>query len=137
MAVKSARSIKVVRIMKRVLFVSLFIFVLEYSSRATRIPSLIGYYGFEVALVSILIIILSIFAILGAVIADRAVSKGRSWSAFFWLSMLFSPLIMFVIVSTIQVDQSQLTVGVRSCPKCAEPVKIEAILCKHCGSDIQ
>ena len=137
MAVKSVKSVKVVRIMKRVLFFSLFIFVLEYSSRTTRLPSLIGYYGTEVALIALLIIMLSLFAILGSMIADRAFSKGRSWSAFFWLSMLFSPLIMFVIVSTIQVDQSQLTVGVKSCPKCAEPVKIEAILCKHCGSDIQ
>ena len=137
MSVKSATSIKVIRSMKRVLFVSLFIFVWEYLSRMTPLPSIANYYyGTEVALISILIIILSLFAILGAMIADRAVSKGRSWSAFFWLSMLFSPLIMFVIVSTIQVDQSQLTVGVKSCPKCAEPVKIEAILCKHCGSSI-
>ena len=137
MALKSAKSIKVVRIMKRVLFVSLFIFVWEYLSRTTPLPSIGGYYGTEVVLILIPIIILSLFAILGALIADRAFSKGRSWSAFFWLSMLFSPLIMFVIVSTMQVDQSQLTVGVKSCPKCAEPVKIEAILCKHCGSDIQ
>jgi hypothetical protein len=136
MAVKSAKSIKVVRIMKRVLFVSLFISVWEYLARATGLPS-VGIIGFEARLILILIIILSLFAILGAVIADRAVSKGRSWSAFFWLSLLFSPLIMFIIVSTMQVDQSQLTVGVKSCPKCAEPVKIEAILCKHCGSDIQ
>jgi hypothetical protein len=136
MAVKSAKSIKVVRIMKRVLFVSLFIFVWEYLARATGLPS-VGIIGVEALLILILIIILSLFAILGAVIADRAVSKGRSWSAFFWLSLLFSPLIMFIIVSTMQVDQSQLTVGVKSCPKCAEPVKIEAILCKHCGSDIQ
>ena len=135
MAVKSVKSVKVVRIMKRVLFVSLFIFVWEYLSRTTPLPS-IGFNGARV-LILITIIILSLFAILGAMIADRAFSKGRSWSAFFWLSMLFSPLIMFVIVSTIQVDQSQLTVGVKSCPKCAEPVKIEAILCKHCGSDIQ
>ena len=136
MALKSAKSIKVVRIMKRVLFVSLFIFVWEYLSRTTPLPSIGGYYGTEVVLILIPIIILSLFAILGALIADRAFSKGRSWSAFFWLSMLFSPLIMFVIVSTIQVDQSQLTVGIKSCPKCAEPVKIEAILCKHCGSSI-
>ena len=136
MAVKSAKSIKVVKIMKRVLFVSLFIFVWEYIARATGLPS-VGIIGVEALLILIFIIILSLFAILGAVIADRAVSKGRSWSAFFWLSLLFSPLIMFIIVSTMQVDQSQLTVGVKSCPKCAEPVKIEAILCKHCGSDIQ
>ena len=136
MAVKSAKSIKVVKIMKRVLFVSLFIFVWEYIARATGLPS-VGIGGVEALLILIFIIILSLFAILGAVIADRAVSKGRSWSAFFWLSLLFSPLIMFIIVSTMQVDQSQLTVGVKSCPKCAEPVKIEAILCKHCGSDIQ
>jgi len=136
MAVKSAKSIKVVRIMKRVLFVSLFIFVWEYVAFYSGLPS-VGIIGVEALLILILIIILSLFAILGAVIADRAVSKGRSWSAFFWLSLLFSPLIMFIIVSTMQVDQSQLTVGVKSCPKCAEPVKIEAILCKHCGSDIQ
>jgi hypothetical protein len=133
MAVKSAKSIKVVRIMKRVLFVSLFIIVLNEIGLATGLLTT----GPLIIVILIILIILSLFAILGALIADRAFLKGRNWGAFFWLSMLFSPLIMFVIVSTIQVDQSQITVGVKSCPKCAEPVKIEAILCKHCGSDIQ
>jgi hypothetical protein len=44
-----------------------------------------------------------VFFILGlcSLIADLAVTKGRSWPAFFWLSLLFSPLIMWIIAAAI------------------------------------
>jgi drug/metabolite transporter (DMT)-like permease len=36
---------------------------------------------------------------LSGLIADVAKSKGRSWAAFFWMSSLISPLIIWIIVS--------------------------------------
>lgn len=38
---------------------------------------------------------------INSLIADLAKSKGRSWAAFFWLSILFSPLIMWIIAATV------------------------------------
>ena len=33
-------------------------------------------------------------------------------------------------------DQQEPRLGSRSCPFCAEEVRQEAVVCKHCGSDI-
>lgn len=38
---------------------------------------------------------------INSLIADLAKSKGRSWAAFFWLSILFSPLIMWIIAASV------------------------------------
>ncbi len=73
---------------------------------------------------------------LASLIARIALSKGRSWTPFFILSLFF-PLIMWIIVSVISVDEnSSISSSSKKCPKCAEYVKKEATLCKHCGSSI-
>jgi hypothetical protein len=45
----------------------------------------------------------SILADLGfaGLIANMAHSKGRSWTAFFWLSLLFTPILMWIIAATV------------------------------------
>ena len=53
--------------------------------------------GYTIVLLGILLLIAS----LDALIADMAQSKGRSWAAFFWLSILFSPVIMWIIAAAI------------------------------------
>lgn len=58
----------------------------------------------NIQLFSVIVIWISFFIILigiNSLIADLAKSKGRSWAAFFWLSLLFSPLIMWIIAATI------------------------------------
>ena len=55
---------------------------------------------------SVIMLILGIFGQFGAWIADVAESKGRSWKAFFWLSILISPLITGLIVSSIRGEDS-------------------------------
>lgn len=45
-------------------------------------------------------LIIAIFALAG-LIADMAESKGRSWAAFFWLSILLSPLIMWIVAASV------------------------------------
>ena len=71
---------------------------------------------------------------LAALIADQAALKGRNWDSF-WVLSIFFPLIMWIVVSVMTTDQSQQLYG-KKCPKCAEYVKVEATLCKHCGSRI-
>lgn len=62
------------------------------------IPDLnIQVFGMIGVWIGFLIILLGV----NTLIADLAVSKGRNWQAFFWLSVLFSPLIMWIIAATI------------------------------------
>ncbi len=71
-----------------------------------------------------------------------ASSKGRSGFGFFFLAFLLSPIIGFIgalIAAPIQskIEQQAINSGdLRKCPMCAELVKYEAKLCKHCGSKL-
>lgn len=65
--------------------------------------------------------------------------KGRSGIGFFLLSFLVSPLVAIVIASIIspnipKVEEKEFKAGKRKkCPACAEIIKLEATVCKHCG----
>jgi hypothetical protein len=80
--------------------------------------------------------VIFIFGIVGMLIADYAERKGKSWEAFFWLSVLVSPVLTAIVVAVITVDSNALVSGTKKCPMCAEVIKAEAILCKHCGTDL-
>ena len=79
------------------------------------------------------------FAILVGVYAN---SKGRSGFGFFLIATLLSPLIGFIIALVVppinsKVEQKALEAGnMKKCPNCAEIVKVEAKLCKHCRSEL-
>jgi hypothetical protein len=77
-----------------------------------------------------------LFAAIAWAIATIAERKGRSWPTFFVLSLVL-PVISWIIVAVISTDTSTLRSGTKKCPKCAEVVKEEAVLCKHCGSDLK
>ncbi len=70
-----------------------------------------------------------------------ASEKGRSNFVFFLLSIIFSPLISLIIVHVISpVTANVEAVAIKSgnykkCPKCAELVKKEALVCKHCQAE--
>jgi len=57
-----------------------------------------------------------------------ASNRGRSFLGFFIFSLLISPLIGF-IVAFISTGKSEIN----KCPDCAEFIKSEANVCKHCG----
>lgn len=75
------------------------------------------------------------FLWVSSLIAGMALKKGRSWGVFFVLSILF-PFITWVIAASLSTDQSAVRVPVKVCPRCAEDVKVEATLCKHCGTEL-
>jgi len=89
----------------------------------------------ELFFLSLAIAIIAFILWIAALIANQAALKGRNWSSFFVLSLFF-PFIMWIVVSVMTTDQSQPISGTKKCPKCAEYVKVEATLCKHCGSSI-
>jgi hypothetical protein len=78
-------------------------------------------------------------SVMGGVIASQ---KGRSGFGFFFLSILFSPLIGIIAALVARPNigkiENEMIEGGRSkkCPYCAEIVRHEAIVCKHCGRDL-
>jgi TM2 domain-containing membrane protein YozV len=89
----------------------------------------------RIVVITFVIPIITFIMWIAAQVANRAAKKGRSYNSFFVLTLFF-PLIMWLVVSSISADASQATAGTKKCPKCAEYVKVEATLCKHCGSEL-
>lgn len=56
---------------------------------------------FLIAIIAVLIIPILIYFGLAGLIGDLAKTKGRSWAAFYWLSILLSPLIMWIIAASV------------------------------------
>ena len=79
--------------------------------------------------------------IFGAVVIGAiAGGKGRSGFGWFVLSLCISALLAGLLLALVgnapaPSEQTQLEGGtVKKCPMCAEIVKAEAIVCKHCGA---
>lgn len=80
---------------------------------------------------------LLIWTALSIAVGMFASSRGRSGFGWFLISILFSPLVGFVFVLLAgdkkkEAEASSLVV----CPFCAESIKSEAVVCKHCGKDV-
>ena len=78
------------------------------------------------------------FSIIAGIIAGN---KGRSGFGFFLLAALLSPLIGIIAALIASenkdaVESKKINSGEnKKCPFCAELVKAEAKICKHCGKE--
>lgn len=85
------------------------------------------------------VILWIVFAVLVGLVAS---SKGRSGFLFFFLALILSPIIGLIIALVVPKNNEMVESkaiengGMRKCPSCAELVKSEAKICKHCQSDL-
>jgi hypothetical protein len=86
--------------------------------------------------------VIILWLILSILVGAYANSKGRSGIGYFILSMILTPVLGLIIAIIVEPDIDKLvekaisTGKRRKCPYCAELVKNEAKICKHCGKEI-
>jgi hypothetical protein len=86
---------------------------------------------------SALIIYLFVNVGLSALVGIVADKKGRSFAAFFFLSLVFSFLVgILVILAMPQGEGGSAAVGRVECLFCKEQINARAVVCKHCGKDV-
>lgn len=80
-----------------------------------------------------------VFSVIAGAIASE---KGRSGFGFLLLSLILSPLVGIIWAfgvskNTNRIEQQQIKDGSRRrCHTCDEAVRVEAIKCRHCGSEL-
>jgi hypothetical protein len=81
-----------------------------------------------------LLIIWVIAALLAVVIAG---TKGRSEAGWAFLTLLLSPLVLLILLVLPKLDPEAPSADTHvRCPDCAELVRREARVCKHCGRSL-
>jgi len=86
--------------------------------------------------------LLALWVGLSLLVGAWASNWGRSAVAWFAVAVFLSPLVAAVFLAVagkreIEAEERQIASGARNkCPFCAELIKPEAIVCKHCGRDL-
>ncbi len=79
--------------------------------------------------------------ILSAIPAYIAQTKGKSFGTWYVYSILLLPIALIhslvIEKDSAEIEARSLSAGNKKCPYCAELVKREAIICKHCKSELK
>ncbi|AZD67603.1 hypothetical protein SAMN04489802_2809 [Pseudomonas chlororaphis] len=98
----------------------------------------------------VLAVVIGILVMLGAMVMDVSVSSGmgrvnnlglmadRQNYTIIGGVLLIAGLLMTMLGRRNQITQADAAgAATRPCPLCAEPIKLAAIKCKHCGADVE
>ena len=80
--------------------------------------------------------LLVLFLITGGIGALIAGSKGRSQWGWFLLCFFFSFLAIIILLCLPSIKREDFDIT-KKCPKCAERVLEEAVVCKHCSFEFE
>lgn len=86
--------------------------------------------------------IIILWIALCVVVSVYASRKGHNPAFIFFISIILSPLLGFLITlirgaKREVIERKSIAKGdQKKCPYCAELVKYEALVCKHCGAEI-
>jgi predicted membrane channel-forming protein YqfA (hemolysin III family) len=84
--------------------------------------------------------ILIIAVLIGLIPAAIAQGKGKSF-LLWWIYgaaifIVALPHAIFMRADDRAIENQQLSSGMKKCPSCAELIKQDAKVCKHCGRDV-
>ncbi|MDX1755867.1 MAG: hypothetical protein R3175_07410 [Marinobacter sp.] len=83
-----------------------------------------------------------LWIICGGVSAMIANHKGRDAFPWFLIGVIFGPLgiLASIVVSSTDAKKEKQAIiqgSMKQCPRCAEAVKSAAVVCKHCGANLE
>lgn len=84
--------------------------------------------------------IVFIWILLCFVVAHYASKKGDNPVAYFFVSLIISPLIGAIILAISKDRSEEMNINnkvLKKCPKCAEVIKYEAVKCKFCSESFE
>ena len=98
-------------------------------------------YGPELATLVTLVVVVGLVAVyvwVCVLIARAAVAKGRSYRAWFAISFFVSPILAAIIIASVTpIAQVRGASALVPCPRCAEPIREAASVCRFCGTELE